>query len=254
MKKIKYLAIIFLSIISFYYTEQIALYVKSKNPIMQEIESNKQDLYVDSTNSILIDELYIIPGINGKEVNVNSSFNTMKKLNVYNESQIVYDQIEPRISLKDNKERIIIRGNSKKRKVSLIFEKESKLTEYLITKEYKINILINKEQYSTKYEMINYSTNKTTYNNIDLYLTKNNLNKNLCYITNKSLCKDKYIFQESLIINHSNISTNINKITSGEIILVKDTLTLNELDLLINKIKSQDLSIVPLSELISEIN
>ena len=252
--KLKNIWIIALCILSFYYTEQIALYVKSKNPIMQEIESNKQDLYVDSTNSILIDELYIIPGINGKEVNVNSSFNTMKKLNVYNESQIVYDQIEPRISLKDNKERIIIRGNSKKRKVSLIFEKESKLTEYLITKEYKINILINKEQYSTKYEMINYSTNKTTYNNIDLYLTKNNLNKNLCYITNKSLCKDKYIFQESLVINHSNISTNINKITSGEIILVKDTLTLNELDLLINKIKSQDLSIVPLSELISEIN
>jgi hypothetical protein len=252
--KLKNIWIIALCILSFYYTEQIALYVKSKNPIMQEIESNKQDLYVDSTNSILIDELYIIPGINGKEVNVNSSFNTMKKLNVYNESQIVYDQIEPRISLKDNKERIIIRGNSKKRKVSLIFEKESKLTEYLITKEYKINILINKEQYSTKYEMINYSTNKTTYNNIDLYLTKNSLNKNLCYITNKSLCKDKYIFQESLIINHSNISTNINKITSGEIILVKDTLTLNELDLLINKIKSQDLSIVPLSELISEIN
>ena len=252
--KLKNIWIIALCILSFYYTEQIALYVKSKNPIMQEIESNKQDLYVDSTNSILIDELYIIPGINGKEVNVNSSFNTMKKLNVYNESQIVYDQIEPRISLKDNKERIIIRGNSKKRKVSLIFEKESKLTEYLITKEYKINILINKEQYSTKYEMINYSTNKTTYNNIDLYLTKNNLNKNLCYITNKSLCKDKYIFQESLIINHSNISTNINKITSGEIILVKDTLTLNELDLLINKIKFQDLSIVPLSELISEIN
>lgn len=252
--KLKNIWIIALCILSFYYTEQIALYVKSKNPIMQEIESNKQDLYVDSTNSILIDELYIIPGINGKEVNVNSSFNTMKKLNIYNESQIVYNQIEPRISLKDNKERIIIRGNSKKRKVSLIFEKESKLTEYLIKNKFKINILINKEQYSTKYEMINYSSNKTTYNNIDSYLTKNNLNKNLCYITNKSLCNDKYIFQESLIINHSNISTNINKITSGEIILIKDTLTLNELELLINKIKSQDLSIVPLSELISETN
>lgn len=252
--KIKNIWIIALCILSFYYTEQIALYVKSKNPIMQEIESNKQDLYVDSTNSILIDELYIIPGINGKEVNVNSSFNTMKKLNIYNESQIVYNQIEPRISLKDNKERIIIRGNSKKRKVSLIFEKESKLTEYLIKNKFKINILINKEQYSTKYEMINYSTNKTTYNNIDSYLTKNNLNKNLCYITNKSLCNDKYIFQESLIINHSNISTNLNKITNGEIILIKDTLTLNELELLINKIKSQDLSIVPLSELISETN
>ena len=57
MKKIKYLAIIFLSIISFYYTEQIALYVKSKNPLIQEIESNKDELYVNSINSELIDEL-----------------------------------------------------------------------------------------------------------------------------------------------------------------------------------------------------
>ena len=252
--KLKNIWIIALCILSFYYTEQIALYVKSKNPIMQKIESNKQELYVDSTNSVLIDELYIIPGINGKEVNVNSSFNTMKKLNIYSESQIVYNQIEPKISLKDNKERIIIRGNSKKRNVSLIFEKESLLTDYLIENKYKIDILINKEQYSTKYEMINYSTNKTTYNNIESYLNKNNLNKNLCYVKNKSLCQDKYIFQESLIINHSNLSTNINKITSGEIILIKDTLTLTELELLINKIKSQDLSIVPISELISEIN
>lgn len=252
--KIKNIWIIALCILSFYYTEQIALYVKSKNPIMQEIESNKQELYVDSTNSILVDELYIIPGINGKEVNVDSSFTTMKKLNVYNESQIVYNQIEPRISLNDNKERIIIRGNSKKRNVSLIFEKESTLTDYLIQNKYKFNLFIDKEKYNKNYEMINHSINKTTYNNIDSYLTKNNLNKNICYITNKSLCDDKYIFKESLIINHSNISTNINKITSGEIILIKDTLTLTELNLLINKIKSQDLSIVYLSELISEVN
>ena len=128
MKKIKYLAVIFISIISFYYTEQIALYVKSKNPLIQEIESNKDNLYVNSINSELIDELYIIPGINGKEVNVNSSYLTMKELNTYNEDKIVYNQISPSISLSNNKDRIIIRGNSKKRQVSLIFDKESTLT------------------------------------------------------------------------------------------------------------------------------
>ena len=85
-------------------------------------------------------------------------------------------------------------------------------------------------------------------------LHNNNLNKELCYITNKSLCKDSYIFKESLIINHSNISTTINKITSGEIILIKDTITLNELELILNKIKSSDLTIVYLSKLISETN
>ena len=254
MKKIKYLAIIFLSLISFYYTEQIALYVKSKNPLIQEIESNKDELYVNSINSELIDELYIIPGINGKEVNVNSSYLTMKELNTYNESKIVYNQISPSISLSNNKDRIIIRGNPKKRQVSLIFDKESTITNYLTKNNYQYNVLINNEKYSNNYEMINNSNNKSTFNHINSYLTNNNLNKELCYITNKSLCKDSYIFKESLIINHSNISTTINKITSGEIILIKDTITLNELELILNKIKSSDLTIVYLSKLISETN
>lgn len=254
MKKIKYICIIFLSIISFYYTEQVALYVKSKNPLIQEIESNKQDLYVSSINSELIDDLYIIPGINGKEVNVNSSYLSMKELNTYNESKIVYNQISPSISLSNNKDRIIIRGNSKKRQVSLMFEKTSTLTDYLTKHNYEYNVLITNEKYSNNYEMINNSNNKTTYNNINSYLTTNNLNKNICYINNQSLCKNSYIFKESLTINHSNISTTLNKITSGEIILIKDTLTLNELNLLLNKIKSSDLTIVYLSKLISETN
>jgi len=252
--KIKYLCIIFLCLLSFYYTEQIALYVKSKNPLVQTIESKKEELYVNSIDSTLIDELYIIPGMNGKEVNVNSSFNTMKELNVYNENKIIYNQIEPKISLKDNKERIIIRGNKQKRQVSLVFENVSDLTKYLVQKKYKINLLITEEKYYKEYEMINNSNNKETYNRIESYLTNNKLNKNICYKSNKTLCKDNYIFQESLIINHSNLSTNINKITNGEIILIKDTLTLTELELLTNKIKSQDLSIVPLSTLISEEN
>lgn len=252
--KIKHLFVIFLCLLSFYYTEQIALYVKSKNPLIKTIESKKDMLYVNSVNSTLIDELYIIPGINGKEVNVDKSFNTMKELNVFNEDKIIYNQIQPKISLKDNKNRIIIRGNNKKRQVSLIFEKKSKLTEFLVQKNYKINLLISKEKYYKEYELINISNNINTYNNIESYLKRNKMDNNICYKTNKKICKDKYIFQESLVINHTNISSNINKITNGEIILIKDTLTLTELDLIINKIKSQDLTIVPLSILISENN
>lgn len=178
----------------------------------------------------------------------------MKPSNTYDESQIVYNQIKPNISLEDNKDKIIIRGNPKKNNVSLIFESENELTKYLKNNDYYINVLIKKEEYLKGVEMINNSTSLSTYNNIDNYLNNNKLNKNLCYITNKKFCKDKYIFKESLIINHSNISKNINNITPGEIILVNNTLTLSELILLINKIESQQLKIVPLSTLISEIN
>ena len=89
---------------------------------------------------------------------------------------------------------------------------------------------------------------------IIILINKKKINKNLCYVKNNisKLCKDKYLFKESLIINHSNISLNKNKIKSGEIILVQRSLTISELEILINQIKYQDLNIIYLSELIKE--
>jgi hypothetical protein len=62
------------------------------------------------------------------------------------------------------------------------------------------------------------------------------------------------MFIPTLIINHSNLSANINKVSSGDIILIKDTLTITELELLIDQISFRNLKIVPLSELINEKN
>jgi hypothetical protein len=62
------------------------------------------------------------------------------------------------------------------------------------------------------------------------------------------------MFIPTLIINHSNLSSNINKVSSGDIILIKDTLTITELELLIDQISFRNLKIVPLSELINEKN
>lgn len=255
MKKyFKYLGLIGLCLLSFYYTERIALFVKNRNPLLQSINEIKDSKYVSSIDSILIDNLYIIPGLSGEEVNVNKSFLSMQKVKEFNEDLLVFNKIKPTISLEDHKDKIIIRGNEKKNSVSLIFEEESDLTNYLISHNYHIDILISKEEYNLKAELINNSNNATTYHNIDKYLNKKKINKHLCYVkTNpSSFCQNAYLFKESLIINHSTLSLNINKISSGEIILVQKSLSLSELDILINQIKYQDLSIVYLSELISE--
>lgn len=257
MKNIfKYIGLTSLFFMSFYYTEKVALYVKNQNPLMQEIKSNKEAKYVSSINSTLIDELYIIPGLNGKEVNVDKSFSNMLKLEAYNEEEFVYNQITPSISLEKNKNRIIIRGNPNKRSISIIFEEESNLSKYMSEKGYKVNMLIKNQNYYKNYEMINNSNNENEYKSIDKYLNKSKLNKNLCYVKEKipTICKDKYLFKTSLTINHSNISSEIKKISSGEIILIQNTLTLAELEVILNQIKYQDLNIVPLSELISEYN
>ena len=257
MKKIfKYLGLLGVCLFSFYYTEQVALYVKNKNPLMQEINEKKDTLYVSSIDSVLIDDLYIIPGLNGKEVNVNKSFSNMKEYEMFNEEAIIFNQIVPNISLKDNKDRIIIRGNSSKNAVALIFESNNYLAKVLLEKKNTVNILITKESYDTNYEMINNATSEKTYNNIDKYLTKNKINNHLCYVKNSTpkYCKGKYLFKPSLILNHSNLSTHINKIESGEIMLIEDSVTLSELDLILNQISNKNLKILPLSTLIEENN
>lgn len=255
MKKyFKYLGLIGLCILSFYYTNEIALYVKNKNPLLQSINEVKESKYVSSIDSVFIDNNYIIPGLSGREVDVNKSFLSMQKNKSYNEDLLVYETIKPTISLEDHKDKIIIRGNEKKNRVSLIFEEESELTKYLISKQYQIDLLLNQENYNLSYELINNSNDSTTYHNIDKYLNKKKANHQLCYVKNTipKLCQNKYLFKASLIINHSNLSLNKNKISSGEIILVQKSLSLSELELLLNQIKYQDLEIVYLSELIKE--
>lgn len=244
--------------LSFYYTEKVSLYIKNKNPLMISIKEIKDTKYVSSIDSTIIDNIYIIPGLNGKEVNVDKSFSNMHELNIYNENKLVFNEIKPNISIEDNKDKIIIKGNKEKNSISIIFETNNSLSEYMYNNNYRVNLFINKETYDNKYELINNSNQDTTYNNIEKYLNKNNLNKNLCYIKDETnipkQCKDKYLFKPSLIISHSNISQTINKISSGDIILIKDTLSLIELELLLNQISYRNLNIIPLSELIDESN
>lgn len=257
MKKIiKYFILATICISSFYITEKVALNVKMKNPIISDINKLKEEKNIDYINCIFIDDTYVIPGLNGREINVDKSFQKMKNQAEFDENLLVYNQIKPSKSIEDNKDKIIIRGNNKKNSISLVFSNEGNLSKYLLQKDYKINILIDEEKYNLKYEMINNSNKEDVYNNIEKYLNKNKVNSNLCMIKSNvsKLCKNKYLFKPSLTINHSNFSSELKKIKSGEIIYIENTLTLDELNLLINQIEYQSLRIIPLSELISEIN
>lgn len=249
-KFFKYIGLLGICLLSFYYTEQVALYVKNKNPIMQSIKKVSDSLSTESINCSIIEDTYIIPGYNGKYVNLDKSFYNMVTSD-YNEDLLVFNQIKPNISLEDNKDKIIIRGNHNKQAVSLLFENINSLSKHL-SNNYIVNILIEEETYTNKYELINNSKQESLYKRID-----NKLDNNLCYTNNDTipkLCKGKYVFTHSLEINHSNLSKQINTISSGDIILIKDSLTVKELELIINQINYKDLSIIPISKLISETN
>jgi len=254
MKKIyKYIGIISLCLLSFYYTEKVANYIRDNNPIMIELKDKVSNLEVSSIDSTIINNMYIIPGLSGKKVNINASYKNMN--NEYDETKVVFYNTTPSISLKDNKDKIIIRGNKEKKEVSLIFENITSISKYLIDNKYNIDLLISEEKYDTSYEMINYSNNITTYKRIDSFLKKNKLSNNLCFTKTdgvSSLCKDKYIIKPSITLNHSNFSKNLNNITNGEIIFIEGSINKGEIKLLLQYLNSQRLKITYLSNLINE--
>ncbi len=161
-KYFKYIGLISICLLSFYYTEQVALYVKNKNPIMQSIKNVSESYHTESINCSIIEDTYIIPGYNGKYVNLDKSFYNMVTTE-YNEDLLVFNQIKPNISLEDNLDKIIIRGNHNKQAVSLLFEDINYLSKYMLNKQYLVNILIEEETYTDNYELINNSNQISTY-------------------------------------------------------------------------------------------
>ncbi len=115
------LGLISLICFSFFMTEKTATVINNMDEIMIEIKNNYKKYSSDSIDAI-IDENTIIPGICAKEVNINRSYKNMKQYGYYSDKLYIYDYIKPNISLSDNIDKYIIKGNSNKRMVSLIFK------------------------------------------------------------------------------------------------------------------------------------
>ena len=219
-KYIKVCSIIVLMIFSFYYTEKVAIYVQNNTPLKKKIIKYKKVNKVDYVNA-QVDGEYIIPGINGLEVNVDKSYNKMKSYNVFSENYIIYDQVKPQISLSSFKNKIIHRGNIQRNAVS---------------------ILINDNQEYVRY----FKTNKISYNFID--------NSNYCIKVEKDMClsTNKQVVEPTLILNNQNFLRSVNSISKGYIIYLDDNINITYIRALINNIKYNNLNIYKLSRHLSE--
>ena len=159
MKKIfQMIGLISLTCFSFFVTEKTALVVSEMDEIMIEIKANYQNYKSDSVDAI-IDNNTIIPGINGKQVNINKSYKNMKLSGYYSDKLYVYDYSRPTISLSDNIDKYIIKGNPKKRMVSLIFKVKANdnIKEILnIINNYNINVtfFINANWFTNNNDLI----------------------------------------------------------------------------------------------------
>lgn len=254
MKYIKYTLVVILMVFSFYVSDRVLLYVESLSPLMKEIEANMQEevLPVDA----IIEGNTIIPGKNGEKVNIRESYLKMNEFGAFNELFYVYDYVKPNISLYDNLDKVIIRGNSKNH-VSLIVDNKE-FQEYLLNEDIKFNkiILSGNEITNKNIEYINGSSDVESFKNLNVYFKREKINKNLCivgYSSNKYCSENKYFkVAPTIEFYKSNLAKDKNKIDGGSIIFIHDNLSLSECKLILNEIYSANLSIIYLSELISE--
>lgn len=242
-------------VFSFYLSDQITSLAIKKNPIMQSINETSKSLTVMSKNATIIDNT-IIPGISGKKVDEEASFFKMKEFGSFNETFLVYENIKPKISLEDNKDKIIVKGNESLRQISIIVEDNERLINYFNNAGIKVNVLSNLNTTLENHEYINAENTKESFNDLDSILKKNKLNKKICILeySNIDECKDKryYLINPNIKVSNSNILKNKQKIGNGSIVLIDKNVTNNSLNIILSQIKYLDLKIVYLSELITE--
>lgn len=256
MKKFyKSIGLIAIMLFSFYYTEKIAIIMQNKSPIMQSINEVEDDYTVSATNAS-INGNYITPGISGRMINKTKSYVNMKSFGIFNEYYLIFDEVKPDISLEENMDKIINRGNPAKKGVAFLIEDNSTIKNYLEENKIAGSVLITENNYEKNSYLEQINNDSENYNNVESLLNKNNLNKNICYI--KSLDKEfcyknhKYLVKETYYLNGQNIVEAKNNIESGAIILIKPTANLEEFKILVKEINFKGLSIMKLSELIDE--
>lgn len=283
MKKFfSYLGAISLILISFMISEHTASVMRENDEIMTKIKETYEQYNKEASDAI-IDRNTIVPGMNGKTVNIEESYKEMTKLGTYNPNYYVYDEIKPNISIKKTYDKYIISGNKEKHMISLVFlvrnndditniinitekqnikvtffidsewmQKNNDLTIALINNNYTIGNLSNNLDYE--------STDFIWMNNILKRIGKQKIN--YCYAeteneANLKACENQknYTIKPNIIVKKYPLQEIKKQIKSGSIIALQvNEKTNDELELIINYIKSKGFSLTNLSENLSEKN
>ena len=259
---IKGVALICLTCFSFFYTDKVINLLNENDPLMDKIKA-KQDNYLIEPVNAIIDNDTIIPGINGKKMDVSKSYDEMKLGGIFREDLIIYNYLYPSDSLYNNKDKYIIKGNGNKKKVALLVILSSRdidkinnnnITIFLNHKDIDIDN-ISKLKYNEVYSygnngVYNYDllVNDNTIinrlsNNKSIYCLAKNKDNNVLDVCNKN---DMFVVIPNVIGGYFEIKNNI---TNGSIILLDDINYLNDV---IKYINGKGYEIIELSKLLKE--
>ena len=266
---VKAIGFITLICFSFFYTEQVITVVNEQDPIMIKINNEKDNYKVDVIEAIIKDSS-IIPGISGKEVDVEKSYKNMKEIGMFKDSYLIYKEVLPSNSLTKLYDKYIVRGNPYKKEVAIIFTvtNDNELNNILnnIDKNYDINIFIDYKTLSnnldklkkTNYNIYPYGSyakdNLTVLNNLII----NNFNKKIYCLTSENQVIEECLNNKIHTIKPTNILSNayneIRKVlNNGNIILIENnSKNMEEFIYTYRYIYSKGLKIVSLEELLDE--
>lgn len=279
MKKIfQVIGLISLTCFSFFMTEKTTTVVNNMDDIMISIKENA-DKYKNEYIDAVINDDTIIPGVKGKIVNINKSYKNMKINGYYSDKLYVYDYEKPKISLEDNIDKYIIKGNPSKRMISLVFivganDNIDSILNIINNYNVKSTFFVDPTFFTNNIELIEnminmghnigiYTNNYNDYNFewLDVIIKKVNKQKyGFCYninnnIDNLNICKLKnnYTIKPIVISEKTPLVDIKNNLESGNILSLKINSELKkELSTIIIYIKSKGLTITNLEENILE--
>ena len=272
----KYIYLFIIMLISIYYTNKSIDILKSMDPIMKQIKNTSEKYSVDPINAV-IDDKYISSGAYGKAIDYKESYSKMKTYGKYNEALTVLKETKPTISIEDNYNKYLIRGNPNKRNIALIFKMKSdkniiELLSLLESESVQVTFFIDGTFLENNINMIrklsNHEVEILSYNesqNEELMKTSINYLESItnrkskyCYteIDNDKLlnscAKNKLHTIKPNIVIDKDLSKNIKKDLSSGITITINNYNNEELIYSIRYLKSKGYNLVTVSDLYSE--
>ena len=255
MKHFRNIGILAIAAFSFIYTEKIANLTLENSEIYQKIKSEEQDYNESFVNAEIVDN-YITPGLNGKVVNVKNSFYNMKDLNAFNSYYLIFDTSYPEVTLENNKDKIVNKGNRYKKSVSFVIEYNENIINYFKENNIDGSILVNINNFNKNEKMEQINNDVSKYKDLESLINKYSNNTHICYVSSKNeeLCRknQKYLVKTDKILNKNTFITLKNSIEAGDIYYVEKNADVKNIKVLINSIIYKDLDIISLSKMLSE--
>jgi len=251
----KTVGIISLIIFSFFLTDFVTDIAINTNSLMKSIRESSSEYEISSVSATIEDNT-IIPGIKGKRVNEIDSYLNMKDFGIFNKNYLIYETINPEISLEDNKEKVIISGNKTKRNISILIDDNYNIIKYCNNNNIKYTKLVKIDDDLINKDNINIESDINKFNDLKTIMNKKKLNNNICLINYSNIKEcinnNYYLIKYSLEINNNNIYKNMLNISNGEIIYINNYLSVENFIILLKYINSKDLKNIYLNDLIKE--